>query len=186
MFTFLEKPLNLLDFGRKDEGSASIEALIMMPLVFWFYVAMFSFFQTYQEYNLNQKAAHTIGDMISRETMPLDNSYLDGVQDLLDYMTHSSEVSTVRITSVQWNENDKRFYIHWSKARGNRLPLSDADVMEWESRIPKLSDGEFIVVTETWTAYDPPFNVGLGQQGIENFVFTRPRYAPRVLFNEAA
>ena len=48
-----------------------------------------------------------------------------------------------------------------------------------------MPDGEFIVITETWTKDKPPFNVSLGAQDIENFVYTRPRYAPRVLYSGA-
>ena len=166
MIKLILSRLNIGRFGRDEKGSASIEAMIMIPMVFWVYLAMFAFFQTYQEYNANQKAAYTIGDMISRETLPLDANYLNGVQQLLDYMTRSSETASVRVTSLQYNLAEDRFYVHWS-------------------RIPIMPDGEFIVITETWTKYDPPFNVGLGAQDIENFVYTRPRYAPRVLYSGA-
>lgn len=172
----------LRSFARKEDGSVSLEALIMMPLVFWFYTAMFSFFNTYQEYNVNQKAAYTIGDMISRETLPLDGTYLNGVQQLLDYLTHSSEVATVRVTSLKYNAQDKRFYVDWSRARGEANPATNADVAKWTSQLPALTHNEYIVVTETLTKFDPPFNVGLGRKEISNFVFTRPRYAPRVLY----
>ncbi len=178
--------LRLRDFGRKEDGSVSLEALIMMPLLFWVYMAMFSFFQTYQEYNANQKAAYTIGDMISRETLPLDNKYLDGVQSLLGYMTHSSNPPMVRISSLKYSKKNKRFYVQWSHTRGGARSVKNPDVRSWKWRIPKLADGEYIVITETWTEFDPPFDVGLGRQTISNFVFTRPRYAPRVLFDDKA
>ena len=185
MIKLILSRLNIGRFGRDEKGSASIEAMIMIPMVFWVYLAMFAFFQTYQEYNANQKAAYTIGDMISRETLPLDVNYLNGVQQLLDYMTRSSETASVRVTSLQYNLAEDRFYVHWSRSRGLRPPVTDADVSTWTSRIPIMPDGEFIVITETWTKYDPPFNVGLGAQDIENFVYTRPRYAPRVLYSGA-
>ena len=35
----------LARFLRDQDGSASIEAVIMMPMVFWVYLAMFTFFQ---------------------------------------------------------------------------------------------------------------------------------------------
>lgn len=171
------------DFRRDETGSVSIEAIIMMPLVFWTYLAMFAFFNTYQEYNVNQKVAFTIGDMISRETLPLDQAYLDGVQDLLDYLTHSSAEVGVRVTSLRYSKEDSQFYVHWPRARGGLTPVIDTDVATWTTRVPKLTDGEYIVITETSTNYAVPFNVGLGDREIENFVFTRPRYAPRVLYD---
>ena len=182
MLKFLIKRFATGEFRRDETGSVSLEAIIMMPLVFWTYLAMFSFFNTYQEYNVNQKAAYTIGDMISRETLPIDSAYLDGVQDLLDYLTHSRTDAAVRITSLRYDKEDLRFYVHWSRARGGKQPVTNADVANWTNRVPTLTDGEYIVITETWTDYAIPFNVGLPDQNIANFVYTRPRYAPRVLY----
>mgnify|MGYP005990618357 FL=1 len=174
---------NLRRFARQDDGSVSLEALILTPLVLWIYAAMFSIFETYEEYSLNQKAAYTIGDMISRETLPIDGDYLDGAHDLLDYVTQSEGPSTLRVTSLQYDKRQNRFYVHWSRARGAEPAVTNADVAAWTDRLPSIPDDEYIVVTETMTKFTPPFNIGIGQPEIMNFVFTRPRYAPRVLFS---
>lgn len=186
MVTSYFKRRVLARFLRDQDGSASIEAVIIMPMVFWVYLAMFTFFQTYQEYYTNQKAAYTIGDMISRETLPMDTAYMDGVRDLLDYMTRSSGPTTVRITSAKYDQANKRFLLHWSRARGNLTDATQADVTSWTNRIPELEDGEYITITETWTSFSPPFNIGLPVQEVKNFVFTRPRYAPWVLYSDGA
>ncbi|MBW4962264.1 TadE/TadG family type IV pilus assembly protein [Sulfitobacter sp. CW3] len=169
-------------FASHEDGSVSLEALILMPLVLWVYAAMFSIFETYEEYSLNQKAAFTIGDMISRETLPIDSDYLGGAHDLLDYITQSQGPSTLRVSSLQYDKKQNRFYVHWSRARGADSAVTDADVASWTNRLPSIPDDEYIVVTETTTTFTPPFNIGLGQPEIKNFVFTRPRYAPRVLY----
>ena len=186
MVTSYFKRRVLARFLRDQDGSASIEAVIIMPMVFWVYLAMFTFFQTYQEYYTNQKAAYTIGDMISRETLPMDTAYMDGVRDLLDYMTRSSGPATVRITSAKYDQANKRFLLHWSRARGNLTDATQADVTSWTNRIPELEDGEYITITETWTSFSPSFNIGLPVQEAKNFVFTRPRYAPWVLYSDGA
>jgi Flp pilus assembly protein TadG len=182
MFKQITKRLGLRNFAHKEEGSVSLEVLIMMPVVFWVYAAMFTIFQTYQEYHVNQQAAYTIGDMISRETLPLDADYLDGVQELLNYMTNSKSSATVRVTSLQYDETTERFYLHWSRARGSQQAATNAEVADWTNRLPTMPDAEYIIVTETSTQYTPPFNIGLGEPNIQNFVFTRARYAPRVLY----
>jgi hypothetical protein len=46
-----------------------------------------------------------------------------------------------------------------------------------------MPDNESITVVETWTRYIPPFNIGIGERDIYNFIFTRPRYAPNITFN---
>lgn len=170
-------------FARQDDGSVSLEALILMPVILWVWAAMFSIFETYEEYSLNQKAAFTIGDMISRETLPIDGDYLDGAHDLLDYITQSQGPSTLRVSSLQYDKRQNRFYVHWSRARGAETAATNTDVAAWTNRLPSIPDDEYIVVTETMTTFSPPFNIGLGEPEITNFVFTRPRYAPRVLFS---
>ena len=45
VITYLKRRV-LARFLRDQDGSASIEAVIMMPMVFWVYLAMFTFFQT--------------------------------------------------------------------------------------------------------------------------------------------
>jgi Flp pilus assembly protein TadG len=182
MFANITKSFGLRKFARQEEGSVSLEAMILMPMVIWVFAAMFSIFETYEEYSLNQKAAYTIGDMISRETLPIDAEYLNGAQDLLDYITNSQEQSTLRVTSLKYDGYDKRFYVHWSQSRGPGQPATDSDVASWTDRLPTITDNEYIVVTETMTTFSPPFNIGLGKPDIENFIFTRARYAPRVLF----
>ncbi|SFS68566.1 hypothetical protein SAMN04488040_1544 [Sulfitobacter marinus] len=169
-------------FAAQDDGSVSLEAMILMPMVLWVWAAMFSVFETYEEYSLNQKAAYTIGDMISRETLPIDGDYLDGAHDLLDYITQSQGASAVRISSLQYDRRQGRFYVHWSRARGALSAATNTDVAGWTDRLPSIPDNEYIVVTETMTTFTPPFNIGLGSPEITNFVFTRPRYAPRVLY----
>ncbi len=182
MFVNSIKSFGMRKFARQDEGSVSIEAMILMPMVIWVFAAMFSIFDTYKEYSLSQKAAYTIGDMISRETVPIDTEYLDGAQDLLDYITNSQDQSALRVTSLKYNGADNRFYVDWSRSRGPGQPATDSDVATWTDRLPTIANNEYIVVTETMTTFSPPFNIGLGKPNIENFVFTRARYAPRVLF----
>ena len=165
-----------------DAGSVSVETVIIMPILLWVYVVTFVIFDGFRTHNQNVKAAYTIGDMISRETLPLDADYLDGVQELLNYMTNSKSSATVRVTSLQYDETTERFYLHWSRARGSQQAATNAEVADWTNRLPTMPDAEYIIVTETSTQYTPPFNIGLDEPNIQNFVFTRARYAPRVLY----
>ncbi len=47
-------------------------------------------------------------------------------------------------------------------------------------RLPVLADGNHVVLVEVAVDYEPSFNVGLGNQTIEQFIVTRPRFVPRV------
>ena len=57
------------DFARREDGVIALEAMIMMPLLFWTFLALFSIFDTFRIYAANQKAAFTVSDAISRETI---------------------------------------------------------------------------------------------------------------------
>jgi len=170
-------------FFRDEDGSIALETVILLPVIFWTFLSMFSIFDAFRQYSLNQKAAYTIGDAISRETIPINNDYLDGSIRMFEYLTRSQNEASLRVTSVWYDADADRFYTDWSQVRGWMPSLTDGDVQDWHDRLPVMPDNERIVVVETWSNYDPPFNTGLEEREIRNFVFTRPRYAPRVLFD---
>jgi hypothetical protein len=178
------------NFLRDEDGVIAIEAMIIMPMMFWTFLSMFSFFDSFRAYSLNQKAAYTISDAVSRETQPLDNAYLNGMWEMFDYLAHTRAPSALRVTSVRFDEAANRFLVDWSQSRGWASILSgsgmnsdSATSQSWVDRLPVIPDGERLMLVETWDRYDPPFATGLEQQLIHNFVFTRPRYAPRVCWN---
>ncbi|MGJ8615456.1 MAG: TadE/TadG family type IV pilus assembly protein [Sulfitobacter sp.] len=168
------------DFLRREDGSIAIEAVIVMPLLFWTYLSMFSIFDAFRMYSINQKAAYTIGDAISRETVPIDGAYLEGAQDLFEYLSRSQDQTSIRVSSIYYDAGQDEYRRDWSQKRGSVAELTNADVKNWHEKLPVLPDNERLVLVETWADYDPPFNTGLEEREIRNFVFTRPRYAPRV------
>ena len=168
------------DFVRNEDGTIAIEAMIILPVMFWTFLSLFSIFETFRTYSMNQKAAFTIGDAISRETQPIDDQYLTGVWQLYDYLANTRGESSIRVTQLRYRAHDNRFFRDWSQSRGWAYPLSSSDVQNWTDRLPTIPDGERVVLVETWDRYDAPFETGLERQIIHNFVFTRPRYAPRV------
>ncbi len=168
------------DFLRREDGSVAIEAMIILPALFWTYLSLFSIFDAFRTYSINQKAAFTIGDAISRETLPIDGDYLDGALDLFEYLSRSQGDSAIRVTSIVYNGDQDEFGRDWSQTRGWVVPLTNADVRLWHEKLPVMPDGERVVLVETWSNFHPVFNTGLEEREIQNFVFTRPRYAPRV------
>ena len=172
-------------FARREDGSIAVETVVIIPALFWTYLAMYAIFDSYRQQSVNQKIAFTIGDIISRETTPLDDNYITGMRDLLKYMANKSSNSdvTLRVTVVRWDEDDDRHYLDWSKEIGAKQPLTQSNVLALKDRLPVMVNTERLILVETYVNYDPPFNTGLQERVIENFVFTRPRYAPQVLFS---
>jgi hypothetical protein len=174
----------LRGFLRNDDGTIAIEAMIILPVMFWTFLSVFSIFHAFRTYSINHKAAFSISDSISRETAPLDQAYLDGALQLFEYLSNSQSMSSLRVTSLYFDAENDRFYRDWSKVSGGKPELSNGDVSDWISKLPSVPNNERIMLVETWSTYEPPFKTGLEQREIKNFVFTRPRFAPRVCWQE--
>ena len=179
---------NFLRRFRDDEkGMIAVETVIIIPVLFWAYLSMFAIFDAYRQHSLNQKAAYTLGDIISRETTPLDNAYMNGAREMLAYLTANRKWDVaIRVTSVKYDAKNKQYKRDWSKRKGWQPPLSNNAVKALKDNLPVLPHNERVMVVETFVKYDPPFNTGLQSREIHNFVFTRPRYAPRVLWDNGS
>lgn len=178
------KSLMSTRFAREEKGTASIEAMIMVPAMFLVILTFITLIDYTRMHSQHQKAAYTISDMVSRETVPLDQDYLSGTGSLLDTLTRNQQDSGVRLTIVFYDEPSDTYRMDWSRTTGAIAPASDADVGAWGDQLPNLVHNERVIVVETTAVYRPPFDVGLGNRRIENFIFTRPRYAPQVLWED--
>ncbi|XDA96909.1 hypothetical protein AB1M95_12320 [Sulfitobacter sp. LCG007] len=167
-------------FSRGQDGSIAIEAVIILPAIFMALMVMLSTFDAYRQHAINQKAAYTIGDLISRQTTPMDSQFLIGARSLFDYLTRSSQPSSIRVTSVGWDADSGQFALDWSRSVGAKPQATSEDVREWKDRLPAMAEGDYITVVETWSEYDAPFSIGLQDEDIVNYIFTRPRYASPV------
>lgn len=172
-------------FRDNERGAAALETIIIIPLMFWAYLSMYSYFHAYRTHALNIKTAYAIGDVISRQTTPIDQAYMNGVHELAAYMSWTSRDSfAIRITSIVYDEESNEYRSDWSQAKGWKQPLSNGEVNNLRDDLPIMPDGERLVLVETFKDYDPPFKMGLSDHEVHNFVFTRPRYAPRVLWDD--
>lgn len=172
-------------FRDDERGSIAVETIIIIPMIFWIYLTMFSIFDAYRNHAINQKAAYTIGDIISRETTPLDSKYMWGSRDLLAYLTaNEANNVAIRVTSVKYDAVNDEYKRDWSKKWGWVPTLGNNEVSALKDNLPVMPHNERVMVVETFAKYEAPFNTGLSDHEIHNFVFTRPRYAPRVLWSD--
>ncbi len=174
----------LRGFRDDQRGVVAVESIIVLPLLFWSLMAMYAFFDAYRQASLNVKAAYTIGDLLSRETNYITPEYLDTTHQLFDLMTRSQSASKLRVTVVKWNEKDQKYQRDWSKTKGGVPELTNTDVKNMATKLPKMPDGERVIVVETWARYFPPFEIGIDEQDLYNFVFTRPRFAPQLVWKD--
>ncbi|MGR3504023.1 TadE/TadG family type IV pilus assembly protein [Pseudaestuariivita sp.] len=173
-------------YRRDERAGLTVEAVIVLPVLFWAFAAMFVFFDNFRAHSIAQKAAFTIGDMISRETEYVTNAYLDGAQSLLQFLSESAPGDTsLRITVIRYDAEEEAYGRVWSQVRGSAFQvLSGVDVSNLADDLPVMVDNEQLILVETNTRVRQIGNVGLLNDRVETFVFTRPRFAPQVLWSD--
>ncbi|MFT6456845.1 TadE/TadG family type IV pilus assembly protein [Pseudophaeobacter arcticus] len=170
-------------FSRNTEGTVTVEFALYVPLLLWLFAAIYTYFDAFRQETVNLKAAYTISDLISRETTTLNETYIDSMYKMSQLLIRSESAITLRISVVRWDEDNNRYYVDWSKVRGESLTAwTDATISAVEDDLPTMPDEERVILVETRNEMSPAFRVGLPELDINNFVFTRPRFAPLVHF----
>lgn len=174
-------------FGKDDAGSVSLEAIIFTPLFAMVIGAVFSLHDLYHHKGLNIKAAYTISDAFSRETEPVGPDYLSGMHSLLGFLTETEGEQSLRVTLVRYNAKEKKYIAEWSKTRGNFATIDTKKLVEVYDDLPSLVHNERVVLVETKTPYRSPLPIpGLTSDEVfYNFGFTRPRFAPKVVWENS-
>jgi len=174
---------HLRSFRQNAEGALTVEFMILAPLLLWTFAAIYTFFDAYRQDTVNLKAAYTISDLVSRETTELNDNYIDSMYAMSQLLIRSGSATSIRISVVRWDEEDDRYYLDWSKERGEAfVEWTNATISEVEDNLPVMPDQERVILVETRNDLEPAFNVGLPSMDLDNFVFSRPRFAPLVHF----
>jgi Flp pilus assembly pilin Flp len=172
-------------FLRDERGSALVEFMLLLPLLVWVMVALVAFWDVFRTINTAQKAAYSVSDLISRQEDNLSASFVDGMQDVLDYlMVGAAQDTRMRITSLYYDDASKSYKLIFSVSPGDRmLPYTETQLQTLTDRIPILNDKDSVVIVETMVDYTPPFNTGifniadaLGSNVFDEFVVTPPRF----------
>jgi hypothetical protein len=173
-------PNFLKRFHEEEGGSLSVEAAIIAPMLLWAYLATFVYFDSYRAQATATKASYTLSDMLSRELGYINNTYLDNLESLFNFLTNSQNPTRLRLTMVRYDAVNDEYKVNWSKNRGATGNLSDANINNYRAALPVMPHNEVVIVFETWRHYNPEVNVGFDPFVIENFIVTRPRFAPQL------
>lgn len=172
-------------FARNTDGSVNIEAILFFPFLIALMSSTIVFYDAFRKDSLAQKAAYTIGDMISRETDAIDATVVTSARELAAAMVdmHKSDV-TVRVTQVTWNKNAAEYRRNWSKRSGNLVPvMQNTDVNAMADELPTLKPGERIILVDIIVDYEWPIDLGIDNFEIMNTIYTRPRFAPKLAWS---
>jgi Flp pilus assembly protein TadG len=176
----------LARFCRDESGTVIAEAVIVLPLFLWAYIALFVYWDAFRSMNTVQKAAYTVSDMISREKVGKTTAYIDGVQRVLEYLIDGDVKPRLRVSEVTWSATNRRFEVHWSRSPGNAMtPLTTATLKPFANQIPTMSAGDYVIVVEVQVDYEPTFDIGLPDQVFTEFIVTRPRFSPCIPMDTA-
>jgi Flp pilus assembly protein TadG len=189
---------SLRNFARDESGVLLVEALFLMPLLVWGFLALVVYWDVFRTINVTQKAAYSIADMISRQGV-ITNNFVNGLENVLTFLTPGAPASRMRVTSIEFDEGtnirpewdaDDNFILLFSRSPGNKIARHTTitiNELAFRNRIPVLSDLESVVVVETFVDYVPDFDVGvlnmapgLEGQTFTQFIVTRPRNWRRV------
>ena len=167
---------------RDEQGSFSVEAVLMFPILVWAFMAMYVFFEGLRETYINLKATYTISDLLSRETDLIDEDYLAGMNRIYTWLSRSSSAVSMRVTVVRYDESTDRHINVWSRGVGGQSNLTQAQVeAQLTPYIPIMADADTAIVVETFATYDPLMDIGLTDTEIHNVVVTKPRFSEQLM-----
>lgn len=176
--------LRAAGFWQETRGSMTVEGAIVLPIWIWAYIASYQFFDAFRDQSESMRAAYTISDALSRQITAVGPDYIDGLDDVFEYMTRSDDTTWIRVTSVYWDATNSVYRQFWSYATDGHNAHTDETIKLQAARLPNMITGETVVLVESFMEYNPTFNVGLDTMWYDNFVATRPRFASKVEYNE--
>jgi len=116
-------------FGAEARGSAAVELVIVLPLLLWGLAATVVFFDGYKARYQSEMAAQTVADIMSRETDMFTGEYIEGLNEVFDFLADSEFPTRIRVSSVIWDAENQRHRLQWSYGTRGFAPLP-ADTFE--------------------------------------------------------
>lgn len=189
MFIKLFKPFR--SFKDDQRGSLSVEAVLVLPLLFWAICATYTYFHAFKVQNAANRANYTISDILSRETDMVSADYVDGLHKLYQYMTRNHQDQTwVRISVVtchtKCDKTTRQLKLGWSHATSGATAYVAGDIASIEPMIPSLPKGDSLIIVETSSLYQPIFQGVVPNFGDRNLVshsVTRPRFTQQIVWD---
>jgi len=180
-------------FLREEKASLVAEALLILPALVWWYVGSLVYFHGYEARNVNMKAAYTIADMVSREDGAIGPAYVNGLDNIFEYLTAGNGGDgKVRVTLVKCESDCPRgdpgrvLKVAWSYGTDGLAPLTDANISDYAKWIPLTAQGDYVTLLETMVDYTPAWTtVGLDVDSFINRVVTRPRFVPQIPWDDS-
>ncbi len=181
-------------FQTDEEGSVTVEAVLILPLLLWAFLATYTYFDIYRAKGLALKANYAISDLLSREEIEVNMAYLNGLEKVYAYLTRGGDQAWVRVSVIWCNANcadqdNRELQLDWSRATDSVANLATTQIKsEYNDVIPLMALGERVIMVETQSKYTPPFSAaltGIQEQELNDLIMTRPRFAGQLCWKGA-
>ncbi|MEM8775999.1 MAG: pilus assembly protein [Pseudomonadota bacterium] len=180
----------LQSFWNEAKGTVTVETVIAIPMLFWGIALTYEFFEIHRYKSAREKATYTIADMISRETAAfgITSTYMDNALVLFNEISNDDGTNIIRVSMIRFFQPDVtqpgEYRILWSQVRGEGSfqPYTTPDIVNDDTILPLMQDGEDLILVESSSIYNATFNVGLGNEDIQTRTFTALRFAPQLCF----
>jgi len=110
-------------FAGSSRGSVSVELMVILPLLLWALAATAVFFDGYKARYQAQMAAQTVADIMSRNTELFTAAYVEGQNDVFDFLANNRYPTRIRVSSVIWDSANQRNRLQWSYGTRGLTPL---------------------------------------------------------------
>ena len=94
-------------FSRREDGSLSVEAVLVLPILIWAMVATLVMWDAFKTLNISQKATYTVADMVSREEVEISESYLASLLEIYGFLANSDGDNALRVSVVTLVEDQR-------------------------------------------------------------------------------
>lgn len=172
-------------FAGQEGGSLTVEFVLVLPLLLWALAALHVFVSAYELRNTATKATYTLADMLSRQTQPVDQSFIDASDSVLEFLAGPSarmRVTVIRCTGDCDDDATRSLAIDWPAASDGLSAMTAAELATdaYRNRIPAMGLGDRMILVETKVDFVPISGIGLPAMSFDTLMATPPRFAPRL------
>ncbi|WP_170759155.1 TadE/TadG family type IV pilus assembly protein [Ruegeria lacuscaerulensis] len=181
--------------ARNESGMLTVEALLVFPMLVWTITGTFTFFEGFRQSAANVKAAYTVGDLISRESHIISDTYLQSMYILMARMVNNGTELNLRVSVVVFDDGDDpdsdaddTYAVEWSSECGYGDIWTNDNIENMRDSLPPMSDQDPLIIVESTNKFAPTFGSGWvdDDHSFNSFVFTSPRFDGQVVSNASA
>jgi len=139
-------------FKEDTSATLTVEFILILPVLMTWFIGSIVFFDAFNSKATAQRTAHTIADIVSRQTST-SNTFIDSLLVLQNRMMPRSNVGAVRVSSIQ-KDMAGDLQILWTHSTDIAAPaLIIANIPP--AQIPNMANGESILLIDTSVPFVP-------------------------------